>query len=194
MAARPQCGRVVGDSGRQHVTQIYTLVGAGLYGRCLGFVIFGGKIGNGRWHNTHWDCVLAVFVGRAITARLCLFARAPASHDMAGHQALYHRRLAWHRHPQRVFLLCGGACAGRRSGHHRNAGAHFDLWIGPTDAVRNIFSHQTDWHHAWHCIDIFTCGPKKQPAGKRLFDLGVARMFQFTLLRHRKYLPSQTWH
>ena len=79
MAARPQCGRVVGDSGRQHVTQIYTLVGAGLYGRCLGFVIFGGKIGNGRWHNTHWDCVLAVFVGRAITARLCLFARAPAA-------------------------------------------------------------------------------------------------------------------
>ena len=63
----------------------------------------------------------------------------------------------------------------RRSGHHRNAGAHFDLWIGPADAVRNIFNHQTDRHHARHCVNIFTCGPENSLPES--FDLGIARMF-----------------
>jgi len=46
IATTPHCGKAVGNIGRQHVTQIFTMARARLHGHYLGTVIFVGKIGN----------------------------------------------------------------------------------------------------------------------------------------------------
>ena len=155
-----------------------------LYGGRLGAVIFAGKAGSDRRHDTDRHCLLAMFAGRPAVAWLCPLPRAPDGHDSPGDQALHYNCITRHRDPQRLFLLCRIASASRCSGDYCDAGADPDLWSGITAALGNFFSKAINRHYVWGGCDHFACWPGKQPARSRFFDLGIAGLFWLPLLCH----------